>query len=81
MYQISGLVHQITLGKPKSADRLYGIFYNCMDKQNKLKELQENLAKDLVRLEEIESVTEMQLDEITDAYSKVYDIVTKIKSL
>ena len=52
-----------------------------MDKQNKLKELQENLAKDLVRLEEIESVTEMQLDEITDAYSKVYDIVTKIKSL
>ena len=52
-----------------------------MDKQNKLKELQENLAKDLVRLEEIESVTEMQLDEITDAYSKVYAIVTKIKSL
>jgi hypothetical protein len=52
-----------------------------MDEQNKLKELQENLAKDLVRLEEIESVTEMQLDEITDAYSKVYDIVTKIKSL
>lgn len=52
-----------------------------MDEQNKLKELQENLAKDLVRLEEIESVTEMQLDEITDAYSKVYAIVTKIKSL
>jgi hypothetical protein len=52
-----------------------------MDEQNKLKELQENLAKDLVHLEKIESVTEMQLDEITDAYSKVYDIVTKIKSL
>ena len=52
-----------------------------MDEQNKLKELQKNLAKDLVHLEEIESVTEMQLDEITDAYSKVYDIVTKIKSL
>ena len=52
-----------------------------MDEQNKLKELQENLAKDLVRLEEIESVTEIQLDEITDAYSKVYAIVTKIKSL
>ena len=51
---------------------------DCMDEQNKLKELQENLAKDLVRLEEIESVTEMQLDEITDAYSKVYDIVTEL---
>ena len=49
-----------------------------MDEQNKLKELQENLAKDLVRLEEIESVTEIQLDEITDAYSKVYDIVTEL---
>ena len=49
-----------------------------MDEQNKLKELQENLAKDLVRLEEIESVTEMQLNEITDAYSKVYDIVTEL---
>ena len=49
-----------------------------MDEQNKLKELQENLAKDLVRLEEIESVTEMQLDEITDAYSKVYDIATEL---
>ena len=49
-----------------------------MDEQNKLKELQENLAKELVYLEEIESVTEMQLDEITDAYSKVYDIVTEL---
>ena len=49
-----------------------------MDEQNKLKELQENLAKDLVYLEEIESVTEMQLDEITDAYSKVYNIVTEL---
>lgn len=24
------MVHQITLGKLKSADRPYGIFYNCM---------------------------------------------------
>ena len=78
MYQISGLVHQITLGKPKSADRLYGIFYNCMDKQNKLKELQENLAIDLVHLEENNSLSEQQMDSITDAYSKVYDIVTEL---
>jgi len=52
-----------------------------MDEQNKLKELQENLAKDLVQLEENKSLSEQQLDKITDAYSKVYDIVTKIKSL
>ena len=52
-----------------------------MDEQDKLKELQKNLAKDLVHLEENESLTEEQLDKITDSYSKVYDIVTKIKSL
>lgn len=52
-----------------------------MDEQDKLKELQKNLAKDLVYLEENESLTEEQLDKITDSYSKVYDIVTKIKSL
>ena len=49
-----------------------------MDKQNKLKELQENLAKDLVQLEENESLSEQQMDSITDAYSKVYDIVTEL---
>jgi len=47
---------------------------------NKLKELQENLAKDLVQLETNKSVTEEQLDEITEAYSKVYDIVSNLKS-
>ena len=52
-----------------------------MDVKDKLNKLQENLAKDLVRLEETESVTKKQLDEIIAAYSKVYDIVTKIKSL
>ena len=49
-----------------------------MDKQNKLKELQENLAKDLVHLEENNSLSEQQMDSITDAYSKVYDIVTEL---
>ena len=49
-----------------------------MDKQNKLKELQENLAKDLVHLEENKSLSEQQMDSITDAYSKVYDIVTEL---
>ena len=52
-----------------------------MNDTNKLKELQENLAKDLVQLEQNKSVTEEQLDEITEAYSKVYDIVSKLKSL
>jgi hypothetical protein len=48
---------------------------------DKLKELQENLAKDLVLLEQNESVTEDQLDEVTEAYSKVYDIISRLKSL
>jgi transcriptional regulatory protein LevR len=52
-----------------------------MDEQDKLKELQEHLAKDLVHLEENESLSEQQLDKITDTYSKVYDIITEIKSL
>jgi hypothetical protein len=52
-----------------------------MNEQDKLKKLQENLARDLVYLEENESLSEEQLDEITNAYSKVYDIVTKLKSL
>ena len=44
---------------------------------NQIKTLQENLAKDLVSLEENELVTEQQLDKITDAYTQVYDIITK----
>ena len=44
---------------------------------NQLKTLQENLAKDLVSLEDNELVTEQQLDKITDVYSQVYDIITK----
>ena len=44
---------------------------------NQLKKLQENLAKDLVSLEENELVSEQQLDKITDAYTQVYDIITK----
>jgi len=53
----------------------------CMDDKDKLKELQKNLAKDLVHLEENESLSEQQLDEITKTYSSIYDIVSKIKSL
>lgn len=45
---------------------------------NQLKTLQENLAKDLVILEDNELVTEQQLDKITDVYSQVYDIITKV---
>jgi len=44
---------------------------------NQLKTLQENLAKDLVNLEENDLVTEQQLDKITDAYTQVYDIISK----
>ena len=44
---------------------------------NQLKNLQENLAKDLVSLEDNELVTEQQLDKITDAYTQVYDIISK----
>jgi Mg2+ and Co2+ transporter CorA len=48
-----------------------------MEKQDKIKKLQENLAKDLVNLEDNELVTEQQLDKITDAYAQVYDIISK----
>ncbi len=52
-----------------------------MYEQDKLKELQKNLARDLVHLEETESVSEQQMDKITETYSEVYDIITKLKSL
>jgi len=45
---------------------------------NQIKTLQENLAKDLVSLEENELVTEQQLDKITDTYEQVYDIISKV---
>ena len=44
---------------------------------NQIKTLQENLDKDLVNLEENDLVTEQQLDKITDAYTQVYDIISK----
>jgi len=44
---------------------------------NPIKKLQENLARDLVVLENEELVSEQQLDKITDAYAQVYDIITK----
>ena len=44
---------------------------------NQIKKLQENLARDLVQLEENELVSESQLDKITDAYAQVYDIISK----
>ena len=44
---------------------------------NQLKKLQENLARDLVSLEDNELVSEPQLDKITDAYAQVYDIISK----
>lgn len=52
-----------------------------MNNDNKLNELQENLAKDLVHFEVNESLSEKQMDEITKTYSEVYDIITKLKSL
>jgi hypothetical protein len=44
---------------------------------SQLKKLQENLAKDLVRLEDNDLVTEQQLEKITDVYAQVYDIISK----
>jgi len=44
---------------------------------NPIKKLQENLARDLVQLEENELVSEPQLDKITDTYTQVYDIISK----
>ena len=45
--------------------------------ENPIKKLQENLAKDLVSLEDTDLVSEQQLEKITDAYSQVYDIISK----
>ena len=42
-----------------------------------LKKLQENLAKDLVGLEDNDLVSEQQLDKITHTYAQVYDIISK----
>ena len=44
---------------------------------NQIKKLQENLAKDLVSLEDTDMVSEQQLDKITNAYAQVYDIISK----
>ena len=44
---------------------------------NPIKKLQENLAKDLVSLEDTDMVSEQQLEKITDAYAQVYDIISK----
>ncbi len=58
-----------------------GLTNNMNNINNKFDKLQENLAKDLVQLEENESISEQQMDSITEAYSKVYDIITKLKFL
>jgi len=42
-----------------------------------IKKLQENLARDLVSLEDTDVVSEQQLEKITDAYAQVYDIISK----
>jgi len=47
-----------------------------MHDQTQLKQLQENLARDLVYFEN--QVSDEQLAKITDVYSQVYDIVTKL---
>ena len=44
---------------------------------NPIKKLQENLARDLVSLEDTDVVSEQQLDKITDTYTQVYDIISK----
>ena len=44
---------------------------------NQIKKLQENLARDLVSLEDTDVVSEQQLEKITDAYAEVYDIISK----
>jgi hypothetical protein len=43
---------------------------------NQIKKLQENLARDLVSLEDTDVVSEQQLEKITDAYAQVYDIIS-----
>ena len=57
-----------------SGNYFYGNYNIIMN--NKLDELRENLAKDLVQFEENQSISEQQMDEITEIYSKVYDIIT-----
>ena len=49
--------------------------------EDTLGKLQENLAKDLVHLEVNESVSKEQMDVITDAYSKVYDVITELNKV
>ena len=44
---------------------------------NQIKKLQENLARDLVSLEDTDVVSEQQLEKITNAYAQVYDIISK----
>ena len=44
---------------------------------NQIKRLQENLARDLIELEDSKLVSEPQFEKITDTYSKVYDIISK----
>ena len=44
---------------------------------NPIKKLQENLARDLVILEDADMVSEQQLEKITDTYAQVYDIISK----
>ena len=44
---------------------------------NQIKKLQENLARDLVSLEDTDLVSEQQLEKITNAYAQVYDIISK----
>ncbi len=44
---------------------------------NQLKKLQENLAQDLVSLEDTDLVSEQQLEKITNTYAQVYDIISK----
>jgi hypothetical protein len=44
---------------------------------SQLKKLQENLARDLVILEDNDLVTEKLLAKITDTYTQVYDIISK----
>lgn len=43
-----------------------------------LKKLLENLAKDLVILEENESISEEELQKITEVYSEVYSIISEL---
>jgi hypothetical protein len=44
---------------------------------NPIKKLQENLARDLVILEDADMVSEPQLEKITETYAQVYDIISK----